>query len=59
MPNKKDIIIKGVAASPGIAIGKVFLLENDDICLIRKEIPENARKDEKKRLNDAIEKTKA
>ncbi|MCA6079620.1 MAG: phosphoenolpyruvate--protein phosphotransferase [Endomicrobium sp.] len=59
MPNKKDIVIKGVAASPGIAIGKVFLLENDDICLIHKEIPENARKDEKKRLNDAIEKTKA
>ncbi|MDR0800169.1 MAG: phosphoenolpyruvate--protein phosphotransferase [Endomicrobium sp.] len=59
MPNKKDIIIKGVAASPGIAIGKVFLLENDDICLIHKEIPRNARKDEKKRLNDAIEKTKA
>jgi phosphotransferase system enzyme I (PtsI) len=59
MPNGKDIIIKGIAASPGIAIGKVFLLENDDFCLIRKEIPENEKEDEKKRLNDAIEKTKA
>jgi phosphotransferase system enzyme I (PtsI) len=59
MPNKKDINIKGIAASPGIAIGKVFLLENDDFCLIHKEIPINERKYEKKRLNDAIEKTKA
>jgi phosphotransferase system enzyme I (PtsI) len=59
MPNEKDIIIKGVAASPGIAIGKVFLLENDDFCLIHKEILENEKEDEKKRLNDAIEKTKA
>ncbi|GHT24299.1 phosphoenolpyruvate--protein phosphotransferase [Endomicrobiia bacterium] len=58
MPDK-DIIIKGVAASPGIAIGKVFLFENDDFCLVHKEIPQNERKDEKKRLNDAIEKTKA
>ncbi len=59
MLNEKDIIIKGIAASPGIAIGKVFLLENDDFYLIHKEIPENEREDEKKRLNDAIEKTKA
>jgi phosphotransferase system enzyme I (PtsI) len=58
MSNGKDIIIKGVAASPGIAIGKVFLLEDDDFCLIRKEILENEKEDEKKRLNDAIEKTK-
>ncbi|OEG70455.1 hypothetical protein ATZ36_04370 [Candidatus Endomicrobiellum trichonymphae] len=58
MPNKKDIVIKGVAASPGIAIGKVFLLENNDFCLIRKEIPKNEREGEKKRLNAAIEKTK-
>ncbi|GHT04016.1 phosphoenolpyruvate--protein phosphotransferase [Endomicrobiia bacterium] len=58
MPDK-DIIIKGVAASPGIAIGKAFLFENDDFCLVHKEIPQNERKDEKKRLNDAIEKTKA
>jgi phosphotransferase system enzyme I (PtsI) len=59
MPNKKDIVIKGIAASPGVAIGKVFLLENDDFCLIHKEIPRNEREDEKKRLNDAIEKTKS
>lgn len=56
---KKNIIIKGVAASPGIAIGKVFLLEDDDYCLIQKEIPKNARTAELKRLNEAIEKTRS
>ncbi|MCL2145302.1 MAG: phosphoenolpyruvate--protein phosphotransferase [Endomicrobia bacterium] len=56
---KKNIILKGVAASPGIAIGKVFMLEDDDYSLIQKEIPKNARAAELKRLNDAIEKTRA
>jgi phosphotransferase system enzyme I (PtsI) len=59
MPNIKDITIKGIAASPGVAIGKVFLLKNDDFYPIYKEIPKNNREDEKKRLNDAIKKTKA
>jgi phosphotransferase system enzyme I (PtsI) len=59
MPNKKDVVIKGVAASSGIAIGKVFLLEDDDFCLTHKKIHKNARKNEKKRLDDAIEKTRA
>ena len=56
---KKNIILKGVAASPGIAIGRVFLLEDDDYCLIQKEISKNARAAELKRLNEAIEKTRA
>lgn len=57
---KRDIILKGVAASSGIAIGKVFFLEDDDFCVIRKEVPtRDARETEKKRLNNAIEKTRA
>ncbi|MCA6071936.1 MAG: phosphoenolpyruvate--protein phosphotransferase [Endomicrobium sp.] len=59
MSNRKNVIFKGVAASPGIAIGKVFLLEDDEFCLTYKEIPANARDAEKKRLDDAIEKTRA
>ncbi|MDR3124327.1 MAG: phosphoenolpyruvate--protein phosphotransferase [Endomicrobium sp.] len=58
MPKLKNIILKGVAASAGVAIGKAFLLEEDDFCLIYKEIPKNARASEKKRLDDAIEKTR-
>jgi phosphotransferase system enzyme I (PtsI) len=57
--SKKNIILKGVAASPGIAIGKVFLLEDDEYCLIHKEIPKTARAAELKRLDEAIEKTRA
>ncbi|MDR3256980.1 MAG: phosphoenolpyruvate--protein phosphotransferase [Endomicrobium sp.] len=59
MFNRRNIVFKGIAASPGIAVGNVFLLEVDDFCLIHKEIPINIREAEKKRLNDAIEKTKA
>jgi phosphotransferase system enzyme I (PtsI) len=55
---KTDLVFKGVAASAGIAIGKVFLLEDDDFCLIQKEIPGNARAEELNRLNAAIEKTR-
>ena len=59
MFNSKNMIFKGVTASPGIAIGKVFLLKDDEFCLICKEVPINARDTEKKRLDDAIEKTRA
>ncbi|MDR3281637.1 MAG: hypothetical protein LBS78_01230, partial [Endomicrobium sp.] len=59
MFNKENIVIKGVAASPGIAIGKVFLVEADDLRLIYRKIPMNARELEKKRLDAAIEKTRS
>jgi len=58
MPAKRDVIFKGVAASSGIAIGKVFFLEDDDFCVIRREIPINAIETEKKRLDNAVEKTR-
>jgi phosphotransferase system enzyme I (PtsI) len=53
----RDIVLEGIAASPGIAIGKVFLLE-EDFCFIRKEIPKFFREVERKRFDDAIEKTR-
>ena len=36
--NKTNIILNGVPASAGVAIGKVFILEDDDFVLIEKEI---------------------
>lgn len=57
--NKHNLILKGVAASSGIVIGKVFLLEDDDFFLIQKEIPKNARAAELKRFQTAIEKTRS
>ncbi|MDD3730074.1 MAG: phosphoenolpyruvate-utilizing N-terminal domain-containing protein, partial [Endomicrobiaceae bacterium] len=59
-PNDKtNIILTGVPASPGVAIGKVFLFEDDELVLIEKTIPKNKIKDEITRLNQAIVKTKA
>ncbi|MDR2818908.1 MAG: phosphoenolpyruvate--protein phosphotransferase, partial [Endomicrobium sp.] len=55
----RDIVLEGIAASPGIAIGKVFLLEEEDFCFIRKEIPKSFREAERKRFEDAIEKTRS
>jgi len=55
----KDIILKGIAASPGIAIGKVFLLEEEDFYFIRKEIPKPFREAERKRFDEAIEKSRS
>jgi len=42
----KTIILHGVPASPGIAIGKVFLLEDDEFCLIQREISKDETKKE-------------
>ena len=57
--DKTNIILTGVPASPGVAIGKVFLFEDDELVLIEKTIPKNKIKDEITRLNQAIVKTKA
>jgi phosphotransferase system enzyme I (PtsI) len=54
----KDTTLKGIAASSGVAIGKVFLLKEELFCLIRKEIPQSSREAEKKRFDDAIDKTR-
>ena len=56
--NKKEIIIKGVPASAGIAIGKVFLLEDDDFYIIQRELPTHARARELERFKAAVDKTR-
>lgn len=56
--NNTNIIISGIAASAGVAIGKVFVLEEDDFVLIEKEIPKNKIKDEIARFKEATEKTR-
>jgi phosphotransferase system enzyme I (PtsI) len=55
----KDTTLKGIAASCGVAIGKVFILKEEEFCFIRKEIPQSFREAEKKRFDDAIEKTRS
>ncbi|MDR1418088.1 MAG: phosphoenolpyruvate--protein phosphotransferase [Endomicrobium sp.] len=58
MPKSKNIILKGVSASVGIIVGRAFVLDEDDFCLIYREIPKNRIENEKKRFDNAIEKTR-
>ena len=56
--NTDNIILNGIAASSGVAIGKVFVLEEDDFLIIKKEIPVSKIKQEINRLEIAMSKTK-
>jgi phosphotransferase system enzyme I (PtsI) len=51
------IVIKGIAASPGIAIGKAYTLENEEIVINRVEIPKDKIKAEVKRFKKALDAT--
>lgn len=53
------LIKKGVAASLGIAIGKAYLMAEDNILVEQKEVPKDKVKQEVKRFKDALDKTKA
>ncbi|MCL2390575.1 MAG: phosphoenolpyruvate--protein phosphotransferase [Endomicrobia bacterium] len=59
MSGNDAIILKGMAASPGIAIGKVFLLEDDEIFLVQRTITSAEIKTELDRFDLAVEKTRA
>ena len=56
---KTTNILQGIPASPGIAIGKVFLLEDEDYCLLHREIPKDAIKKEVNRFKEALTKTRS
>ena len=47
------IVIKGIAASPGIAIGKAYVVEDDDIVVERVEIPRERVRGEVSRFKAA------
>jgi len=47
------IVIKGIAASPGIAIGKAYVVEDEDIVVERIEIPRDKIKEEVRRFKIA------
>ena len=47
------IVIKGIAASPGIAIGRAYVVEDEDIVVERVEIPRDRVKDEVRRFKQA------
>lgn len=52
-------ILRGIAASPGIAIGKVFLLDSEEVTIPKKFIKESAVPKEITRFEDALTHTRA
>lgn len=52
------LIKKGVAASLGIAIGKAYILKEENILIEQKTIPPEKLKAEVKRFKDALDKTR-
>jgi len=55
---KKEIILKGIPASPGITIGKVFLFGREQYSIPRRNIKEEHIQSEIKRFKDALVQTK-
>ncbi len=53
------IIIKGIAASSGIAIGRAYVLEDDDVVVEKHDVPRDRIKFEVKRFKDAVKMTHA
>ena len=51
--------LKGIAASPGISIGKAFLLDSESLSIPKKLIKEGAVPKEIARFEDALTKTRA
>src|SRR3989338_3990456 len=47
------VVIKGIAASPGISIGKAYVLEDDEIVVNRIELPRELLRAEVKRFKSA------
>ncbi|MFH1369287.1 MAG: phosphoenolpyruvate--protein phosphotransferase [Elusimicrobiota bacterium] len=52
-------ILQGVAASPGIAIGKVFLMEDEEFYPVQREVLKDDTKKEINKFREALSKTRA
>ena len=57
-PSSATKVFKGVAASPGIAIGKAFVLEDMDLAVGRWQVPPEAVKAEVTRFRMAVAETR-
>ncbi|MBQ3834014.1 MAG: phosphoenolpyruvate--protein phosphotransferase [Elusimicrobia bacterium] len=56
---QSNIVLNGIAASSGVAIGKVFILEEDDLVSVKKDVPTDKINKELARLRIAVKQTKA
>jgi len=55
---KKTVVLKGIPASPGIAIGLAFLLHRDDLQVEQERIADDAVEEEVDKFTRAVEQTK-
>ncbi len=55
----QDYTMRGIAASPGIAIGRVYILDRTKPCILRHAIADSHIENEIQRFNQALEKSKA
>ncbi len=58
MTKKKEIVLKGIPAAPGITIGKVFLFGREQYAIPRRNIRDEQVQSEIKRFKDALIQTK-
>ena len=56
--NQKSKMLEGIAASPGVAIGRVFLFHHEELDLPRYTVDESAVDDEIGRFQSALKKTR-
>lgn len=54
-----ETILKGIPASPGIIIGKAYLVDSEDITVSRRKIAEDDLPDEINRFQEALVKTRS
>ena len=54
-----ETILKGIPASPGITIGKAYLVDSEDITVSRRKITEDDLPDEINRFQEALVKTRS
>ena len=57
-PSPETRVFKGISASPGIAIGKAFVLEDMDLAVGRWQVPPEAVKAEVSRFRGAVADTR-
>jgi phosphotransferase system enzyme I (PtsI) len=56
---REDSTLKGIAASPGIAIGRVYILDRTKPCILRHSIQDSQIEHEIQRFKEALSKSKA
>ena len=55
----QDYTMRGIAASPGIAIGRVYILDRTKPCILRHIVADSHIENEIQRFNQALDKSKA